>query len=57
MVFSVFGGMRGFGKDLGSGVMGLGGWGRDCKGTAVMRGSAVNARLVGQMMYAEWFSF
>ena len=26
-------------------------------GTAVMRGSARNARLMSQMVYAEWFSF
>ena len=28
-----------------------------CEGLAVMRGRAGNARLMGQMMYAEWFSF
>ena len=29
----------------------------DCKGSAVMRGSARNARLMGQMVYVIWFSF
>ena len=29
------------------------GW--DCKGSAVMRGRAGDARLVGQMVCAEWF--
>ena len=27
------------------------------EGTAVMRGRAGNARLMGQMMYDRWFSF
>ena len=31
--------------------------GGDCKGTAVMRGRAGNARLMGQMVYVIWFSF
>ena len=29
----------------------------NCKGTAVMRGRAGNARLMGQMMYDRCFSF
>ena len=31
--------------------------GGDCKGSAVMRGRAGNARLMSQMLYAIWFSF
>ena len=31
--------------------------GGDCKGTAVMRGRAGNARLIRQIMYDRWFSF
>ena len=42
-------------------VGGYGKWsegiGMDCMGSAVMRGRAVNARLMGQLMYAIWFSF
>ena len=30
---------------------------RCLEGMAVMRGSAGDARLMGQMVYAEWFSF
>ena len=32
------------------------GW-RGVEGTAVMRESAGNARLMGQMMYVIWFSY
>ena len=31
--------------------------GGNCKGTAVMRGRAGNARLMGQMVYVIWFSY
>ena len=31
--------------------------GRMVEGSAVMRGRAGNARLMGQMVYAIWFSF
>ena len=45
----VFGDLGGMGSD----VM----LGRMVEGSAVMRESAGNARLMGQMMYDRWFSF
>ena len=47
------GGLGGYVGGLGVSVM----LGRDCEGTAVMRESARNARLMSQMVYAIWFSF
>ena len=46
MVLGYFGGM---GSDVRLGRM--------VEGSAVMRGRAGNARLMGQMMYDRWFSF
>ena len=48
MVLGDLGGVGGYVGALGVSVR----LGRDCKGTAVMRESARNARLMGQMMYA-----
>ena len=53
MVLAVFGGMEGYVEGLGVSVR----LGRDCEGTAVMRGRAGNARLIRQIMYDRWFSF
>ena len=53
MVLAVLGGMGSYVGGLGVSVR----LGRDCKGTAVMRESARNARLMGQMVYAIWFSY
>ena len=53
MVLGGLGGMGGYVGGLGVSVR----LGRDCEGTAVMRGRAGNARLMGQMRYVIWFSF
>ena len=47
------GGLGGYVGGLGRYEMVVG----DCEGTAVMRESARNARLMSQMVYAIWFSF
>ena len=52
----VLGGMRGLGGYVG-GLEVFVRFGMDCEGSAVMRGSAGNARLMGQMVYIIWFSF
>ena len=53
MVLAVLGGMGSYVGGLGVSVR----LGRDCEGSAVMRGRAGNARLMGQMRYVIWFSF
>ena len=53
MVLGELGCMGGYVGGLGVSVR----LGRDCEGSAVMRGRAGNARLIRQMMYVIWFSF
>ena len=54
MVLGVLGGMGvGVRRSMRDGVR----LGRYCEGSAVMRGSAGNARLMGQMMYTDGFRF